>query len=233
MTKNINLFGKCLGLTTYWSQQFQFYNKNLFFFKKYFFLLNLIKKLIDKKVIFNIEFVFFLYIKFFISKNSLNIYISLYNLKNKLLSKLLNFLFDILNQYNINNLPINIKVFILMNFYLSVQFLKNLIFYLILKNRYTPKKIFNFITHFLKSNFNSSLISISKTGLKKKILLGFKIQLNGRFESTKNSMAKKINLKFGKTNSTSLINHIIFYEHVFYSKLGLSNLKVWLFYDLN
>lgn len=202
-------------------------------FKKYFFLLNSIKKLISKKIIFNFKSAFFIYIKFFISKNNFSIYVSFYNLKIKFLNKFFKFLFNILVKYGINFLPFNIKVFILANYYLSTQFLENLVLYLVLNNKYTPKKIFNFLVYFLKSNLNSLLISTSKNGLNKKTLSGFKIQLRGRFESTKNSMAKKINLKFGKTNSTNLINHIVFYEHIFYSKLGLSSLKVWLFYNFN
>lgn len=71
---------------------------------------------------------------------------------------------------------------------------------------------------------------MTKNGLKNKILCGFKVQLKGRFESTKNSMSKTVNFKVGKINSTNLNSSINFLSYTFYTKLGLSNLKIWLFY---
>lgn len=61
-------------------------------------------------------------------------------------------------------------------------------------------------------------------------MVGFKMQLKGRFEITKNSMSKKFLVKFGKISSTTLVDYIVFYEHIFFSKLGLSSLKICLFY---
>jgi hypothetical protein len=95
-----------------------------------------------------------------------------------------------------------------------------------LNKKYNPKKIFSFFSNLLKNNLNSFLVQDSKYGFLKKKLVGFKLYLKGRFEVTKNSMAKKNLVKLGKVNSTDLNIHIISHEHIFFSKLGTSNLKI-------
>ena len=67
---------------------------------------------------------------------------------------------------------------------------------------------------------------MGKNGLEQKSLKGFKIQLKGRFEPTKNSMSKSLTVKKGKINSMKLNDSIIFINQIFYTKLGLSNLKI-------
>lgn len=118
------------------------------------------------------------------------------------------------------------KIFIFPNFYFSKFFLKDLIFFLLIYKRLSPRKIFIYFSILLKKNKNYLLINNSKKGIYKKKLIGFKIQLKGKFEITKNAMSKKLLINYGKLRSTTLKNHIIFCEHTFFSKLGSSNLKM-------
>lgn len=79
---------------------------------------------------------------------------------------------------------------------------------------------------FLKKHLEYLIITIGKNGLEQKLLKGFKIQLKGRYEVTKNSMSKSLIIKKGKVNSMKLDNNIAFMNQVLYTKLGLSNLKI-------
>lgn len=229
MSKKINLFSKCLALTIYWSYNFQIFSKNFYLFKKYFSIIILLQKLINNKKLFYLNLFLLLKTKIFISKNNFNIHFILFYLKKKW-NSFFQFFFSIRLLQDKYFLSLKSKIFVVKNFFFSNFFFSNLIFYLLLEKKFNPKKIFNFFLNLFKNNFNFFLVQDSKNGFLKKKLIGFKVQLKGRFEVTKNSMSKKNLIKLGKVNSTNLNNHIIFYEHIFFSKLGVSNLKIWLFY---
>ena len=204
---------------------FQVFSKNFFLFKKYFSIIILLQKLINNKKLFHLNFFSILNMKFFITKNYFSVYFTLFKLK-KNFNSFFQFFFSFWLLQDKYFLSLKSKIFVVKNFFFSNLFLKNLVFYLLLEKNLNPKKIFNSFYHLLKNNLNCFLIQDSKNGLLNKKLIGFKIQLKGRFEVTKNSMSKKKLIKLGKVNSTNLCTHIIFYEHVFFSKLGVSNLKI-------
>lgn len=230
MSKKINLLGKSLALTNYWSYNFQLFGKNFFYFKKYFSLLFYLKKFIIKNKLSYLNFFFTLIINFHVFKEKVQFSISIFKLNN-FLTRILCNIFPIWLFQNKYLLLFQGKIFIFPNFYFSQFFLKDLIFFLVIYKRFSPKKIFHYFSLLLKKSKNYLLVNSSKKGIYKKKLIGFKIQLKGKFEITKNAMSKKLSLNYGQPRSTILKNHITFCEHTFFSKLGSSNLKIWLFYD--
>lgn len=232
MSKKINLSGRCIGLTSDWNQKFQFYSKSLLLFKNYFFLIDFTKNCILKKNYYSLNKIFILNLKAITSKININIIISLYKFKLDFLDDLCFFLVNFWSHKQVNFISPKIKIFVVENFYFSNKFLNSLICYLVLRKKYTPKKVFNVLIRLLDLHLFSTILSTSKNGVLFKKLVGFKVQLKGRFENSKNSMSKKISFKIGKINSTDLNSCIIFYKYSFYSKLGLGNLKIWLCYKI-
>lgn len=232
MSKKINLTGRNIGSNSIWLQKFQLYGKTFSIFKKYFSLFFLFNQILDKKNMFFLKELFIVNKKIQIKKNNICVFLILSKLEKNSSINLSYFLFSFWNKQLTTFFPFKIKIVILENYYFSQFFLKNLFHYLILSKNYTPKKLFNFIIQFMKQNLNNILISQLKTKITKTKLIGFKIQLKGRFDLTKNTMSKKIIIKLGKVNSTRLSTNIISYSHIFYSKLGLSNLKIFLFYQI-
>lgn len=189
-------------------------------------LLFIIRKITNKKLFNNFKLILFTSRKVLIFKNYVNFFYSFSKL-NTFIFNTFSIFFNVLFKKKLNeNLLLYLKVFITKINLFSYEFFKSYISILSLDKKLAPRKIFFSLIHFLKSNMNCSSLSFTKTGLMKKKLRGFKIQLKGRFEATKNSMSKKIFFKSGKVNSTNLEEDVIFYNHVFFSKLGLSNLKI-------
>lgn len=79
---------------------------------------------------------------------------------------------------------------------------------------------------FLTKNLKYSILFLTKNGLLRKYFVGFKIQIKGRYESSKTSMSKKLSTKFGKMTLTNLKISTNFINYSFYTKLGISNLKI-------
>nr|YP_010620028.1 Ribosomal protein S3 [Symphyocladia marchantioides]WAX04041.1 Ribosomal protein S3 [Symphyocladia marchantioides] len=228
MAKKINSSNKCLALTTLWVNQFQLYNKFSFFSKNEFFLLFIIKFLIiqlnfTKNLITKTQSLIF--------STQLLLIFSLVSMNNDFFLKLYQLFIGIWNRNFSSRLSFFLLFYVEKNHYLSAQFLKSYILYLITDNVNSPKKIFNLLVLLLTKTKNQSIISISKSGFRKITFIGFKIQLKGRYESTKNEMSNYLFIKDGKNNSTNLNITIDFINHLFYTKLGISNLKIWLFYS--
>jgi len=95
-----------------------------------------------------------------------------------------------------------------------------------LKNTASLKKKINYIILFLVKNLFHFKLVAYKTGIRTTKFVGFKIKLAGRFENSKNGMANKFIYKFGKVNSTNLQITVTFIRYIFYTKLGISNLKI-------
>jgi len=96
----------------------------------------------------------------------------------------------------------------------------------------SPKKLFGILILLLTKQINQTKISYFKNGPKKIILKGFRIKLIGRFENTTNKMAKVIEYKIGSLALVQLDNNINYLENQFNTKLGLCNLKIWLFFKI-
>nr|YP_010619982.1 Ribosomal protein S3 [Tayloriella tenebrosa]WAX03995.1 Ribosomal protein S3 [Tayloriella tenebrosa] len=231
MAKKINLSGKCLALTTLWISQYQHYGKFSFFSINDFFFLFSLLKIFNKQLNSNTKY-FITKIQNLVLASQIFLIISLTFINNQLFLNFYRFFFSIWKKNISNRLNFQLFLYLEKNQYFSTRFLKSYILYLVYNKINSPKKIFNLLILLLKKNKFQLISSFSKNGLKKNILIGFKIQLKGRYETTKNEMASQMIVRDGKINSTNLNYTINFVNHFFYTKLGISNLKVWLFYSV-
>nr|YP_010620235.1 Ribosomal protein S3 [Deltalsia parasitica]WAX04271.1 Ribosomal protein S3 [Deltalsia parasitica] len=230
MAKKLNLSGKCLALSTLWANQFQLYGKFCFFWKNDFFLFLFLTKIFIQKLNLKTEY-FITKTQNFILASQVFFIFSLLFINNSFFYKFYKFAHLIWQRNISQTFSFHLCFYLEQNQYFSTKFLKSYISYLIYKKINSPKKIFNLLILLLKKNKSQLILAFEKNGLKKKIFIGFKIQLTGRYESTKNEMASCLLVKNGKINSTNLSVSINFINHFFYTKLGISNLKIWLFYS--
>ena len=172
-----------------------------------------------------LTFFFTLSINFLVLKEKIYFLISLFRLKH-LLNIAFNNIFPVYSFQNKSISDFQGKIVIFRNYYFSQFFLKDLMFFLLIQRKFNPKKIFNYLLILFKKKVNYSLVNISRRGICKKKLIGFKIKLKGKFEITKSSMSKKIMENYGKLKSTTLNSSVVFCEHTFFSKLGSSNIKI-------
>nr|YP_010620189.1 Ribosomal protein S3 [Dipterosiphonia australica]WAX04225.1 Ribosomal protein S3 [Dipterosiphonia australica] len=226
MAKKINLNGKCFALTKLWANQFQQYGKFNFLFKKYILFSYLFKEIISKKFAFN-NFFSLMQIKTFIYSHTILIKLFISNFNT---FKQISWIYLLWNQ-NLQKLTFSLVIFLNKKLYFSKEFLEAYLCYLSSNEFNSPKRIFNLINLLLSNHLNKIFVMLTKNGIKNQKFIGFKLQLRGRFEPTKNAMAKCVTLKSGKINSTNLKIKIDFSNYFFYTKLGTSNLKIWLFYS--
>lgn len=225
MSKKINSSGKYLNITNLSNYQLQYYGKTVSLYKQNFLTTFVLLPLVYKKLFINKTFLNITTLNLISFNNCTFLFLSFSELNKKNIQCFLLFYENIISSTKIN-------IYLKKNFYLTSAFIKNYIFYLNIKYNYPPKKIFNFLILFLKNSINCSTVFLTSTGLNSKKLIGFKLQLKGRYETTKNSMSKVLVFKVGKINSTKLNSSINFLHYTFYTKLGVSNLKIWLFYKL-
>lgn len=230
MSKKINSSGKYLNTTNLNNCQLQYYGKSILFYKRNFLIIFTFLPILYKKLTINRKFFNITALNVINFNNYICLFLSILEL-NKFFFQQFRKAFHFIDK-KLTHSHFKINLYLEKNYYLSTSFLKNYIFYLNVKRTYPPKKIFNFLTLFLKNFINHSIVSFTQNGPKKKQLLGFRLQLKGRYESTKNSMSKIMTFKVGKVNSTKLNANINFLDYVFYTKLGVSSLKIWLFYKL-
>ena len=106
------------------------------------------------------------------------------------------------------------------SFYFQFLFFKKIIF----------RKIILILAKLLRQQIGTTKLVFLKFGLKKVKLKGFKLKLTGRFENTKNQMAKKVEYAEGSLSLLPVNSVIEFFTLNIYSKLGVCNFKIWLFY---
>nr|YP_011017797.1 ribosomal protein S3 [Campylaephora sungminbooi]WQF69643.1 ribosomal protein S3 [Campylaephora sungminbooi] len=92
------------------------------------------------------------------------------------------------------------------------------------------RKILLILINLLSNQLKSSKLVYTKFGVKKVKLKGFKLRLVGRFENSKNQMSKKIEYSEGSLSLLSVNSFNEFFSLNIYSKLGVCNFKVWLFF---
>nr|YP_010620051.1 Ribosomal protein S3 [Rhodomelopsis africana]WAX04064.1 Ribosomal protein S3 [Rhodomelopsis africana] len=231
MSKKKNLSGKCLALTALWPTQFQYFGKFSFLSKNDFFIFFLLTKIFYKLLKLHTHY-FITKSQYFIFTNQVILIFSTTFINIKSLLSFFRFLFLLWN-LNINSqISLQVYFYLEKSQYFSSDFLKSYILYLMRNKVCSPKKIFNLLILMLKKNKFQPILTISKNGFKKNVVTGFKIQLKGRYESTKNEMASRLFITNGKTNSTTLNISINYLNHFFYTKLGTSNLKIWVFHSL-
>jgi len=142
-------------------------------------------------------------------------------------------IFLYLSFYFLNN--INLKIIFYNNIKRSYTtlFYKCYINYLFYKLNYSPRKIINILSRLLKNQIGVNKIIDSSKGPVNLKLMGYKLILKGRFENTKNQMAKKMNLSNGSVKLTTLDNYIDYIDVDLYTKLGICTIKIWIFYAKN
>lgn len=226
MSKKISSTSKYLGISRDWFVNFQFYGKfylNFFFFLNFYKLLNLLfRKILNNKLFISNITVYFL-----LELIELNIGITFFQKNNNV--NLIKLQYNSINLFLLNNLfKINFKIYLNKLSWFSKLFIEMYIEYLVLI--YNPKKIFNLLVILLKNQLNKVNILYLNSGLKKIQLKGFKIQLKGRYELSKSTLARKSFFKFGQVTSNNL-NSLLYssYKDI-YSKLGKSTIKIWYFY---
>lgn len=234
MSKKINSESYRLGLIQRWPQNFQIYGKSFFLFSSYYLTYLKLEKFVD--FLFYNSDNFLISIKNYFFKSLTYFCFHLFetsNIKFCLEKKLIN----ILNFWNFMTKCYPIKLrFYLKNYncnFFSNLFLEFYIDYLFLKLNYSLKKIINFLLFIVSKKLNQLKFFSSRFGPKKSLLKGFKIQLNGCYDSSfKTTMSKTINFSVGKTTKTSFQDRLEFLNKSLFTKLGTCNFKIWFFYKI-
>lgn len=94
------------------------------------------------------------------------------------------------------------------------------------------KKIIQNICKMLTTHLNTIKISYSTKGVVRLSLKGFKIQLAGRFDNSRNQMAKLMKQSIGSLPLTRLESYVEYSHKEFYTKHGVCGLQIWLFYEI-
>nr|YP_009131060.1 ribosomal protein S3 [Asparagopsis taxiformis]AHX02396.1 ribosomal protein S3 [Asparagopsis taxiformis] len=101
----------------------------------------------------------------------------------------------------------------------------------LLKKDIALLKIMNSMYKILNSCLNLVKVSYSKNGPIRIKLIGFKIRLAGRFDNSRNQMAKVSKLSLGQLSLTSLNYYMEYSKKDIFTKFGTCGLQIWLFYE--
>lgn len=227
MTKKINSTGKNLTLTNFWNLTFQNFGVLNFLLNKYFHFFILFNYLFWKLLLFKNQVIVHSF-KIMVT-SSVIYFVCLVSSINVKWLQMLNWFLYLIWKKNFFYLPLHFVLYLTKNFYFSNCFLKDYVLYLT-KICLSLKKIFNLLVLYLTKNLFHLSLFWTKQGFVIKQFVGFKLKLVGRYEVSKTAMAKKSIIKIGNVNSTNLRININFSNYFFYTKLGISNLKIWAFY---
>lgn len=112
----------------------------------------------------------------------------------------------------------------------------NLIFnyaWFLSKQNLSLNRIFWNLYRSLKIQINSKKILHSTYGPIIGELQGFRICLSGRFDNSRNQMAKTIKYKVGSLPLMNLQSYVEFTNSEIHTKLGTCGVQLWLFYKIN
>nr|YP_009317601.1 ribosomal protein S3 [Pterocladia mexicana]AOX49053.1 ribosomal protein S3 [Pterocladia mexicana] len=126
---------------------------------------------------------------------------------------------------------VKIKNFHMIETYVTAEFLTSYVEYLFTKN-FSLKKISLNVFIFLKTCLNMEKIIYSNNTILILNLIGFKIKISGRFDNSRNQMAKSYEQSFGSLSLVRLENYVEFYNKSIFTKLGVCGFQVWLFYKI-
>lgn len=146
-------------------------------------------------------------------------------LSNKVLLKVLNYwlyftsIFDI---YLYNN-ALNLNTAFLLNLYIN---------YLYKSHKYSIRKLTLILVFLLNTKLNYKKIVFAKNGPAILRFKGYKILAKGRFENTKNAMSKTFILIKGSLKLSQISTYIDYNHITLYTKLGVTSIKVWLFFQI-
>nr|YP_009546240.1 ribosomal protein S3 [Gelidium gabrielsonii]AYO27588.1 ribosomal protein S3 [Gelidium gabrielsonii] len=131
---------------------------------------------------------------------------------------------------NINVVESNVKLFYTSKSVFTSNLLAIYGVYLF-KQNITLKKIITNLTLFLKNQLEVKKIIYLKNAPRELKLIGFKVRISGRFENTRNRMAKTYEQSVGSISMVCLKNIIEFHNQTIYTKLGTCSLQIWLVYE--
>lgn len=226
MSQKINPISFRLGLSQVWNSTFQLYGKNLSFYTNFLYLKSVLNNYIKRY--FNSKQIFLGSIHWFILKEKVILLITYKSYFNNNFPKLykLNFLLHFLNNWNL-------KLYLLKQ--MSWVNTPNLIISYILYNRkknFTLKKTLKRVIFVLSTHLNSKKIIYNTKGPISLKLKGFKIKISGRFDNTRNQMAKTLSNSKGHLPLSKLNSYVEYHNTEIYTTSGLNNLQVWLFYTI-
>lgn len=104
---------------------------------------------------------------------------------------------------------------------------------ILLDQNVSSKKILWNLCRLLEFYMNSYKLSYSKIGFKKIYLKGFKICLSGRFDGSKNQMAKTFKQTTGSLSLSCLKSYVEYKKEEIYTRSGVCGIQIWLFYELS
>nr|YP_010164458.1 ribosomal protein S3 [Polyopes lancifolius]QRM91053.1 ribosomal protein S3 [Polyopes lancifolius] len=123
------------------------------------------------------------------------------------------------------------RLYLRLQWFSTVDLVFNYVQYL-LKQNIPLNKIFLNLCRLFENQLNSKKILYSTHGPIIGNLRGFKIRLSGRFDNSRNQMAKSIKYKVGSLSLMKLQSHVEFKNSEISTKLGTCGLQLWLFYEI-
>nr|YP_008963769.1 ribosomal protein S3 [Grateloupia angusta]AGO19282.1 ribosomal protein S3 [Grateloupia angusta] len=125
-----------------------------------------------------------------------------------------------------------IRIYLSLKWFSTTSLIFNYMWFLLKQN--TPlNKTFWSLCRSLKMQINSKKILHSTCGPIVGELQGFRICLSGRFDNSRNQMAKTINYKLGSLPLINLQSYVEFTNSEIHTKLGTCGVQLWLFYKIN
>nr|YP_009295519.1 ribosomal protein S3 [Mastocarpus papillatus]AOL58003.1 ribosomal protein S3 [Mastocarpus papillatus] len=229
MAQKINPTSFRLGTTQVWDSTLQNYGKPLNVYSTILHKQLQIQKLLPRYFLLNDFLLNYQEWKIRQNKVLLSIYYSPLTYSQKVQSpKFLKFLPKLLKK--------SILIEPTIRFYLKLQWslTPNLIIWYswhLLDKKTAPKKVILNLCKLLKSYLNFTRVSYFKLGLIETKLIGFKIKLSGKIDSS-NQMAKSLEQTLGRLSLTSLSGIVEYSNKEIYTKSGTCGVQVWLFYSI-
>nr|YP_009441344.1 ribosomal protein S3 [Lympha mucosa]ATN23353.1 ribosomal protein S3 [Lympha mucosa] len=226
MSRKINPISFRLGLSQVWNGLFQLYGKNLCFYSNILhsklILENYVKKFFITQELFLDSFCWSTNKKqitlFITYKDTLNYQL----LKVGKLKDLIHLLLDL-----------NFKLYLLKtsNWVNSAVLLTNYTTYN-LKRDFNFKKVLKDTFTMVNKHLNIKKVVYSNKGPVILNLKGFKFKISGRFDNIRNQMSKTTNQVEGSLPFSQLNSYVEYHNSNIYTKSGVNNLQIWLFYTL-
>lgn len=114
----------------------------------------------------------------------------------------------------------------------SSLLINNYIFYLFFVRTNSIKQIFQQIFQLLEKQSNKIIFIYTIKGIQLIKFKGFKLEVTGCFESSRNQMSKTLKYNLGSVPLTRLNGYVDYSNNHFFTKFGSCGIKLWLFYEL-
>nr|YP_009988337.1 ribosomal protein S3 [Gelidiella flabella]QNM39613.1 ribosomal protein S3 [Gelidiella flabella] len=124
-----------------------------------------------------------------------------------------------------------IEIFHNYNFFITANLVA---FYVksLCEQKFSLKSIMLNLENFLKDNLDATKIVVLKNGVSVITFKGFRLRISGRFENTRNGMAKSYEQSYGSLSLIRLKNYVEFCSQPIFTKLGTCTFQVCLFYEI-